>query len=197
MRFERKLTFDHYCFIFKKATASSAATMFLEGSRMINIIITSEEVGQARLYEKLKRQGRFTLVPTYKATANTDTGEKFEFAVTRDSSSIRFFGQIEQFGTNGECPASRAGKPYLAKASTLSSDNTFSLRLYESELGDNAIRGVSNTTRTGIMIHRGPGRSMGCLQVAGGKKGHRRFERWFKARIDAGTNIVVEVLPYS
>ncbi len=164
---------------------------------MITIIITNEVVGQARLYEKLKRQGRFMLIPTYKATATTETGGQLEFAVTRDSSNVRFFGQNDLFTTNGECPASRDQEPYQARASTLSSDNTFSLRLFEPELGDNALKGVGSTIRTGIMIHRGPGRSMGCFQVAGGKKGHRRFERWFKARTETNTLITVEVLPYS
>jgi hypothetical protein len=163
---------------------------------MITITITSEVVGQAYLYEKLQRQGGRMLVPSYRASANYNN-DTFEFAVTRDSSNIRYFGQTEKFGTNGECPPNQASKPYLARPSLLSSDQTYSLRLYDPELGDNAIKGVSEIVRTGIMIHRGPGRSMGCLQVAGGKKGHRRFERWFKARIDADTQITVEVLPYS
>ena len=163
---------------------------------MITITITHEVVGQARLYEKLKRQGRFTLVPTYKAIATTNAGERFEFAVTRDSSNVRFCDQIYRFGTNGECPASRREEPYQARPSLLSSDQTFSLRLFEPEVGDNAIIGIGSVVRTGVMIHRGPGRSMGCLQIAGGKKGHRRFERWFKARMTNDITITVEVLPY-
>ncbi len=164
---------------------------------MIKITITATPVGQAFLFERLKRQGRRVLVPTYQATATSEDESTFVFAVTRDSSSILFLGQKERFGTYGECPPSIPNRPYLARPSLLSSNQTFCLRLFEPNLSDkhNKLIGQGNVVRSDIMIHRGPGRSVGCIQIAGGKKGHRSFTRWFKSKITSKTEIQVTVLP--
>ena len=165
---------------------------------MITIIITNEVVGQARLYEFRNCEGKCVLVPTYHAVARDSVAkEEFEFVVTRSASRLVFESDTDRFGTYGECPPSKPGSPYKAFPSK-TTKGSFCLRLYETEApqSHNTIRGEGEVNRVNIMIHKGPSMSQGCLVIAGGKRGHHRFERWFKKRITDDAIITVEVLPY-
>ncbi len=166
---------------------------------MITIIITNETVGTARLYELRNKAGKTALVPSYRAVAkNTDSGAVFEFLVTRSASRLVFSEDKDRYGSFGECPPSRDDCPYQAFPS-VTSKGSFCLRLFETpeQQTHNVIRGQGPVDRTNVMIHKGPSMSEGCLIIAGGKKGHRRFERWFKENTNADTKITVTVLPYS
>ncbi len=109
-----------------------------------------------------------------------------------------FEANVDQFGTNGECPPCKPGQAYKAFPSKMVK-GSFCLRLFETDepQANNSIRGIASVERVNIMIHQGPGMSEGCLLIAGGKKGHRRFERWFKTQLTDDTKITVTVLPYS
>jgi hypothetical protein len=166
---------------------------------MITIIITNEVVGQARLYEFRNCEGKCVLVPTYRAIARDSvTNEEFEFTVTRSASRLIFELDTDRYGTYGECPPSKPGSPYRAFPCR-HSNGSFCLRLYETKVPQthNTIRGVGEVDRVNIMIHKGPSMSQGCLVIAGGKRGHYRFERWFKKRTADDSTITVEVLPCS
>ena len=165
---------------------------------MIEIVITTKKISCALLYELRNLQGRRAYVPAYLATTyDTRTGDKFEFAVTRSASRLVFGSPTDQYGSNGECPPSKADIPYKAFVSA-TSKGSFCLRLFETDEPQqhNTIKGQGEVDRVNIMIHKGPSMSEGCLVIAGGKRGHNRFERWFKARLADDVVITVAVLPF-
>lgn len=166
---------------------------------MITIIITDEAVGTARLYELRNKAGKTALIPSYRAVAkNTDSGAVFEFLVTRSASRLVFCEDKDRYSSLGECPPSRDDSPYQAFPS-VTSKGSFCLRLYETPepQENNVIRGQGTVDRTNILIHKGPSMSEGCFVIAGGAKGHRRFERWFRENANGDARITVTVLPYS
>jgi hypothetical protein len=162
---------------------------------MIVIVITGRPVGRAKLYSKKNRQGLRKFVPAFKAFAvNTVSRKRFTFAVTRSSSEVEFEGLNDRFGVDGECPPSTK-KPYRAKTYTHHS-GTFALKLYEQEDPDRErLKGISTVTRSHIMLHIGPGRSLGCMMIAGGKKAHARFTKVIKDFLDETSEIIVAVKP--
>lgn len=164
---------------------------------MLHIVITDIVAGQTLLYEYPGRQGHFVRTKSFLVTAHdSETNEYFEFSVTRRASRLEFGEYTDRYDTNGECPPTSPNQPYEAFASE-TSKASFCLRLYEKGIGEkqDTLRGQGTTNRTNIMIHKGPGMSAGCFLIAGGKKSHRKFERWFKPRIKPDTKITVTVLP--
>lgn len=163
---------------------------------MITLTITGEVVGQAHFYEKTRRRGRRILVPSYRAIAyDQATGEQLIFAVTRDCQLTAFnTDTAHRYQMYGECPPNREEVPYTGKIGT-HSNGTFCIRLSEPELfrGRNQLFGAGEAVRSDIMIHVGPGTSVGCLMVAGGMRALRRLEKWLTERIDSQTTIAVTV----
>ncbi|MFM2381874.1 MAG: hypothetical protein RLZZ76_641 [Candidatus Parcubacteria bacterium] len=150
---------------------------------MLCIIITGQikNTPKARLYQKGGRVGPYRLVPTYKCIAvDTKTKQRIDFSVTRWSSRVVFNNQIEKYGTNGECPPNKKKQPYFARPVEHCS-KTFALKLFEETDPERIeLRGQGDTIRSHIMIHKGPGCSLGCIMIAGGKKGHTRFTQKLK-----------------
>lgn len=148
----------------------------------IYILITGQKTGRrAVLYEKLGRQGRQALVPTYQAELGRYDGESstYRFTVTRDSSPVVFGQSRGRFGLVGECPPSRTCAPYRGRLHQSQRSGQTAVMLSESNLAArNGLLGQGQLLRTDIMIHRGPACSLGCLTVGGGRRG---YVNWLQA----------------
>ncbi len=162
--------------------------------RLAKIVITGEKTTKrAYLYEFVGRQGRQRPVPTYKATFLGSNGKLYEFAVTRDSAAVLFLRQPDQFGVGGECPPSPAGSLYRARLFN-AKRNGPCLLLYEAYddegpflIGDGMVK------RRYVLIHAGPASSLGCMTVAGGRRGWRRF--WRAVTASGNTEFLVRIEP--
>ncbi len=146
---------------------------------MLFIIITGSKLGKTHFYEKIGRQGRRTIVPTYRAELGRfdGTGEKFHFRVTRDAAQIVFGQRKKRFLRGGECPPSKTCVPYRGRIH-FGTRNGFALLLFEAQSPTkNTLTGQGKVIRSEIMIHRGPSSSLGCMAVAGGKRGYRAWQR--------------------
>jgi hypothetical protein len=187
------LTFQSKVILFLEVISSSYGDL-----RMLCIIITGQisNAPKARLYQKGGRTGPFRLVPTYKAIAvDTKTKQRIDFSVTRWSSRVVFNNQLEKYGTYGECPPNKKQKPYFARPEEHHS-KTFALKLFEETDPERIeLRGQGSTTRSHIMIHKGPGCSLGCIMIAGGKKGHARFTKKIKRILTGVDTILVAIKP--
>ena len=157
----------------------------------MEIIITDQIVGQTHLYEKVGKQGRRAMVPTYHAIFRPFQPDYFNFAVTRDSSPTVFGEKITRYGQKGECPPNRPDEPYLAKRNIEREGIPFSLRLFENE-GD-TLRGITCFPRKDILIHHGPACSYGCFCVAGGRRGFANFRRAIEEYVEIGQILRVYV----
>lgn len=147
----------------------------------IAIEITGRICGQTVLYELINQQGRQHPVPTYTATmelwgSRISDPKRFRFSVTRDVSEAVFGTLPDRYGTYGECPPSRQGRPYHG-TEHLYRGTGFAIRLHDDD--DPArcfLHGEGTAKRQNILIHRGPGRSLGCMMVVGGESGFLAFE---------------------
>lgn len=142
---------------------------------------------KALLYELPRKQGRRKFVRTYAAFAQLlPSGERFNFAVVRDSSDHAFREIMPEnpFGEKGECPAS-GDLPYFGR---IREDGPvgFRIQLYEEKCGnDYTIIGASETPRQNIQIHFGAAATYGCLMVAGRRREYNTgFERWMRAMLE-------------
>jgi RHS repeat-associated protein len=100
-------------------------------------------------------------VPLYKMTIENESGSTAQMPVTRDA--IAGKGPFNVDGTfNGEIR--NDGKM------------GFRIELRDPETNSPAIRGEDGVIRTNVQIHIGPGCSMGCSLVQGGKEGRAFFE---------------------
>jgi hypothetical protein len=163
-----------------------------EKTGMIEIIITPTPVGKSVLYEFPGKKGRRKLVETYESVALSERLGVFHFAVTRDSSAY-LFGRIEdRFQNDGECPATLIHDPYLARVSEHST-KAYCLRLFQSFDGIKERLMGAGRVRSHIMIHAGPSASYGCLIIAGGKRGHYRFQKWFEAALSGESEHEIQV----
>jgi hypothetical protein len=163
---------------------------------VITIVITGELTGQkALLYERVKRQGRRRLVPTYRAFAHcTRTQESFPFAVVRDTSTQVFEGLEDPYSQGGECPPSLL--PYRGVVRE-DGDVGFRIQLIETS-GEHTdtLLGQGSVMRRHIQIHFGAAASNGCIMVAGRRREYRtRFERTLRAMLRHTSDIEVIVLP--
>ncbi len=147
------------------------------------IIITGEPTEQrALMYSRIGKRGLRKMVTTYRALVEDNDGELlFEFAVTRKSRREVFKGgKPRDYRIGNECPPHVPGRPYLGRI-TRTGRLGFSIILYEEWCPNReTLRGEGQHKRTGIKIHHGPATSLGCMAVAGAKKGYRRFVRAFK-----------------
>jgi hypothetical protein len=149
----------------------------------VHVQITGQPVGRTWLYEKMKRQGQKTLMPTYRLVLSVDETDSWVpdqyFAVTRDS-SLLFGGVKPHYGTDGECPPSRTAAPYRAVWHCFGNLPN-ALRLYEPGITTSpdtahaTIRGIGPELRRGVLIHHGPAMSAGCFCLSGGKPGWQKF----------------------
>lgn len=169
----------------------------------IAIEITGRVVGQTVLYEFLNQQGRQCQVPLYQATmelwgSRVTNPNCFQFAVTRDVSLAMFDTLEHRYGLYGECPPSRAHHPYRGVVHPYRQTG-FAIRLHESddETG-HFLQGEGTIRRQNILIHKGPGRSLGCMMVDGGADGFAAFTDAFdQLRLLSSSNdtILVAVEP--
>lgn len=134
----------------------------------ILVIITGKVVGIQKLYEHKDRGGRTALIPTYRSFIELDTGTaRHEFAVTRDTSPVLFGCGATHYGYGGECPPSRLCAPYRGVIHPYRG-NGLALRLSETQSSSTRLLlGIGTVWRKNILIHQGPGRSLGCMMVAG------------------------------
>jgi hypothetical protein len=162
---------------------------------LIWIEITNSVRGKARLYPELRQQGRYRYVPTYLAhVSHADGTNLYSFAVTRDSSAIVFGRQTTRYGSNGECPPSRVGRPYHAVIHDRNELFPFGLRLYEPEYRNRYhLRGEGCTVRSAVMFHHGPAMTEGCFTVAGGKTGFTEWRQVLEYLIAASTSTEIRV----
>ncbi len=161
---------------------------------MIHVLVTNEVVGEALLYPFFSQEGTPTMVPSYRVICTSLTHEnKFETAVTRCSSEVVFNGQPDRYATLGECPPSVIGKPF--KGSVYQTEKTpFGIKLFERRFGaDNLLLGTGAVTRSDIAIHHGPGRSEGCMMIAGGKEAFAVFRENFEQMLKIDSEITVTV----
>lgn len=147
----------------------------------IAIEITGCICGETVLYEFMNQQGRQHCVPAYSATmelwgSHISDSMRFHFSVTRDVSEVVFGTLSDRYGTHGECPPSRQGRPYYGTEHAYRGTG-FAIRLHDDD--DPArcfLQGEGTVKRQNILIHRGPGRSLGCMMVVGGEAGFAAFE---------------------
>ncbi len=144
---------------------------------MLKIIISSEVVGKALMYEYLGKKGDRKFVPTYQVYVYDGSHCIFKFTVTRQSAKEVFRqGEALDYGENGECPPADF---YLGRI-TESGRLGFSIMLYENWCpAKESLIGRSHFIRKGVKIHKGPGSSLGCMMVAGGQRGYKRFVKAF------------------
>lgn len=159
---------------------------------MIQITITRQLTGKkGLLYEFAGRQGRRTYVPTYVAFVCLGA-EKFDFAVTRDSSFLKFGNELENlYGEKGECPPS-AETPY---SGVIREDGSVGFRVEFFEDPDTrTLLGQGGVPRKHIQIHFGAAASDGCILVAGRRRLYRRnFEKPLRAMLKQSNTIQVIV----
>ncbi len=163
------------------------------------LLITSSVFGRTWLYEEIGPSGRKRLVSTYRAEMGDEKRNfKYHFEVTRDSAAAVFRGLRDRYALGGECPPNTTSKPYRGRLCPVPR-NGMSLLLWEEGLGNNhSVRGMGETIRSSILVHRGPASSLGCMAVAGGI---RAYEKWLVAaeRLlpteDESLNVFVEPRP--
>lgn len=155
------------------------------------VYVSSSILGKTWLYEEIGPSGGKRLVPTYRAEMGDESnGQAFHFRVTRDSAAVVFRGLKQRYALAGECPPNAACKPYYGRLRPLPR-NGLSLLLWETGLGNHhSVRGVSKTVRSSILIHRGPASSLGCMAIAGGALGYRRWLRAARAILPLENDVV-------
>jgi hypothetical protein len=161
------------------------------------IIITASIVGKTIQYEKLGKRGQKRMVPKYFAELidDTDWTSRFTFAVTRDSALIVFGKRKIRYRKGGECPPNRTCTPYLGKI-VYPKRNGFSLRLYESWCQRQcSLTGTGPIIRQHILIHAGPASGLGCMSVAGGRRGFACFKKALKNILNEDEEIFVFIEP--
>lgn len=161
---------------------------------MIQITITGKQTGKkGLLYEFAGRKGRRTYVPTYFAIVCLGT-EKFEFAVTRNSSFPTFGGELENvYGEKGECPPS-ADTPYTGM---IREDGPVGFRVeFFDDPETRILFGQGDVPRKYIQIHFGAAASDGCVLVAGRRRAYGRvFKKPLQAMLKHTNKIQVVVEP--
>ncbi len=149
---------------------------------MLYVIITGSPIGRTHFYEKIGRRGRRTLVPTYRAELGCfdGTGAQFHFAVTRDAAQVVFGQRKKRFLRGGECPPSKTCAPYRGRIH-VGRRNGFALLLFdEHSPTKSTLVGQGSVVRSEIMLHSGPSSSLGCMAIAGGRRGYRAWQRALK-----------------
>jgi len=144
---------------------------------VLKIVISSEIAGKGLMYERLGKQGARKYVPTYQVYVYDGTHCIYKFAVTRHSAEEIFRGGASfDYSQNGECPPSDNYFGRITDAGRLG----FSIMLYDYWCPQKeSLIGTSNFIRKGIKIHKGPGMSLGCMMIAGGRSGYRKFIKAF------------------
>lgn len=149
---------------------------------MLEVIVTGEPSGKkALMYSELNKKGLRKMVPTYPVLVRDEHGNiLFEFEVTRLCRDEVFFGgKARDYRPEHECPPSRPEEPYFGRP-TRAGRLKFAFMLYEAGCpAEETLTGQGTEPRKGIKIHIGPATSLGCMAVAGGEKGYRRFKRAF------------------
>jgi hypothetical protein len=163
------------------------------------VLVTASIVGKTWLYAEIGPSGRRTLVPTYAAEMGEEkSGFRFRFSVTRDSAAVVFRHLQERYALGGECPPTKVCKPYRGRLRLLPR-NGMSLILWE-EGYDNrhTVRGVGTVARSSILIHRAPASSLGCMGIAGGRRGYTRWVTAAEALLperDDYAHVIIEPRP--
>lgn len=149
---------------------------------MLEIVIRGEPTGPRTLmYSAIGQKGLTHMVPTYPVIVHDEHGEiLYQFSVTRRSRREVFNGtKPRDYRQGRECPPNMAGHPYLGRITTAGRLG-FAIMIYEPwcEKGE-SLRGVGRHLRKGIKIHYGPATSFGCMAIASGAEGYRRFVEMF------------------
>lgn len=148
---------------------------------MITIRVTSDRVGRAHHYSERGRKGKRTLVSSYRMFLGCRERE-YHFAVTRDT----------VFGPSKEVPSNKEGVPYEGLVRE-DGHLGFRIQLFERGLSSIHLQGTGSSERSYIQIHKGPGMSQGCFLIAGGKRGHARFERIMKRILQGFETPVISI----
>lgn len=149
---------------------------------MIHIVITAIlSPGKALLYEHPGRKGQRKFVPVYKAFARNKVGDKFDFLVTRDSSTAVFGNLEDRYGEHGECPPSLE-KPYIGFVRT-DGPVGFRIQFFDPNYKDEmSVMSPSGIKRKHLQIHFGAAASHGCILVAGRRREYKKhFEKPLRA----------------
>ena len=145
--------------------------------RTAHIVITGNIAGRTWFYEELGKQGRKILVPTFYANLTRVDGSLFWFAVTRDSAEVIFRGLKNRFDRLGECPPNKTCNPYYGTKHIAPRNGTCLLLNEGKDSEGRYLVGQGQERRRSILIHSGPASSLGCMAVAGGKRGWKAFWR--------------------
>ena len=149
---------------------------------MLELIISGKPEGpETLMYSAIGQKGLERMVPTYPVIVHDEHGEiLYQFSVTRRCRREVFNGtKPRDYRQGRECPPNMAGHPYLGRITTAGRLG-FAIMLYEKwcEKGE-SLRGAGRHLRKGIKIHYGPATSFGCMAIAGGAEGYRRFVEMF------------------